>query len=577
MYDLDLEEKETLMEFVISGLIFVLAVITYGLLIRKKLYSEIEKVEAWKIEIMNRPVTDEIAEVKKLNMTGQTEEKFDNWRQTWDEIITNKLPEIEEKLFDAEEAADRYRFKKAKEIIARMTNVLEIVEKEINIILSDLKELVGSEEKNRVEIEEQKFTLKQLRKTILANRHDFGKAEVRLDIELDRIEAMFDSFYENTEGGNYIKAREIVLAIEHELNHLSQKIEDIPILLSECIHDIPAQLGEIGNGYHEMIEQGYMLDDLKINEELDKIEQKRAEYLLQVEKAENINEVKLELTDTKERIEQLYSVLENEVFAKHQIVSDTPETEKELETLKITFQDTKQEVEYVQFSYQLTDKDLSQQKEIEKGINLALKKYDDLKRKLIENSAPSSKLQKDLNKIKENIEEIKEAHEEFGLMLKALRSDETAAREKVVQIRKQLIEARRLIQKSNLPGVPEFYLQEFETAEDALLNVKLKLEEKPLNINAVNNSLNDGMESAEKVYEQTVDMIEKANLTEKVIQYGNRYRTQYPFIAVKLIEAEQAFRQYQYDDALEIAATAIEEVEPGGMQRLNDLLEVAHH
>ena len=46
---------------------------------KRKYYSEVDRYESWKIDIMNRPVLDEMSKVKQLNMTGQTEELFERW------------------------------------------------------------------------------------------------------------------------------------------------------------------------------------------------------------------------------------------------------------------------------------------------------------------------------------------------------------------------------------------------------------------------------------------------------------------------------------------------------------------
>ena len=52
-----------------------------------------------------------MSKIKHLKMTGETEEFFERWREEWDEIVTAHLPKVEELLYDAEENADKYRFK----------------------------------------------------------------------------------------------------------------------------------------------------------------------------------------------------------------------------------------------------------------------------------------------------------------------------------------------------------------------------------------------------------------------------------------------------------------------------------
>ena len=52
-----------------------------------------------------------------------------------------------------------------------------------------------------------------------------------------------------------------------------------------------------------------------------------------------------------------------------------------------------------------------------------------------------------------------------------------------------------------------------------------------------------------------------------------RYRASNPEIHVRLLEAEESFRQFRYAKALEEAATAVEEVEPGAMKRIEELVQ----
>ena len=60
---------------------------------------------------------------------------------------------------------------------------------------------------------------------------------------------------------------------------------------------------------------------------------------------------------------------------------------------------------------------------------------------------------------------------------------------------------------------------------------------------------------------------------EKVIQYGNRYRSRYPAVAEALRTAEQYFMKYEYERALEVASSAIEKVEPGYLDKIEAGME----
>ena len=140
---------------------------------------------------MNRPVLDELSKVKQLKMNGETEEMFEHWRSEWDEIITVHMPDVEEYLFDAEEYVDKYRFKESKDVQHKISVKLNEVEDMIKTILNELNELVGSEEKNRIEVVEMKESYRQLKKSLLAHRHNYGKAADKLEASLDEVVQMF--------------------------------------------------------------------------------------------------------------------------------------------------------------------------------------------------------------------------------------------------------------------------------------------------------------------------------------------------------------------------------------------------
>lgn len=88
-----------------------------------------------------------MSKIKHLKMTGETEEFFERWREEWDEIVTAHLPKVEELLYDAEENADKYRFKKANQVLVHIDDLLTAAESNIEGILREISDLVTSEEK----------------------------------------------------------------------------------------------------------------------------------------------------------------------------------------------------------------------------------------------------------------------------------------------------------------------------------------------------------------------------------------------------------------------------------------------
>lgn len=540
--------------------------------IRKKIYKEVDRLEAWKIDIMNRPVTDEMAMVKSLNMVGQTEELFEKWRNKWDEIVTTDLPDVEEILFDIEDYADKYRMRKAKLLAKDLHDHLQKIEDSIQTILSELQELVGSEEQNRVGIEELKQLYRDVKRSLLAHSNSFGKAEATMEKILDHTMVRFKDFDETMSNGNVLAAKGIVLSIKEKLENMQQLIEDLPTLLKECQFTIPNQLSELLQGINEMKDQGFVLSHLQIEKEISLIHDQLATYLNQIEEAE-INSAKSGLVELQAKIESFYDQLENEVLSKNFVNQEVHPIHGSLDYLYDEIKETKSETEQVQLSYQLSDQDIEIQKNIETQINQLLKRFTNVKSSVEEQDVAYSIIKNELEDIKHQIEAIKDSHQEFSGVLQTLRKDELYVKAQLNEMRKMLLESKRLVQKSNLPGLPESYLVDITECNQQVIKIAEKLEEKPLHIPVLTVMLNRALEDVKNLSITTEEMLEQAYLVEQVIQYGNRYRGRSLHMSEKLTEAELAFRHFEYSRALEEAATALEKVEPGALKKIHYLIE----
>jgi septation ring formation regulator len=559
------------MELAIALIIVVVGLIIYGVYSRKQIYKEVDRLEAIKMELMHMPVAEEISKVKELNMTGETEELFERWREQWDDIVTADLPKIDELLFETEEAADKYRFKKAKQLLVHIQEQLTEIKGSIQTILDELQNLIGSEQSNRRDSEELSQFYREVKKKLLAHRYTYGKAEKNLERALSEIKSRFTLFEEATNNGNYLHAREIVLSIKQDLTTINEYLEDIPRLLTECQTTLPSQLGELADGYEEMCEQGYVLEHLQIKETLEILSNDLKWIVEQVEDL-NIEEAKVRLAEVNQIIEQLYDALEKEVYAYHQINRESNNVASLLRELQDKNKELREETVFVQQSYQLNQAELDIYHKTERELKRLSNLYYNVANRIAEHNLAYTVIQEELNEVSLQLRHVKNQQQSYIETLQALRKDELAAKERIQELRKLLIEAKRLIQKGNLPGVPAEYKKRVEEARNSLRDVMAKLEEKPLDIVAVNELIEQATETVQLTFTETEEMIRDAFLVEKVIQYGNRYRSRHQFVAQSLQKAEESFRKYNYHAAFQQAASAIEQVEPGAVERLENLV-----
>ncbi|MEA0555494.1 septation ring formation regulator EzrA [Lysinibacillus irui] len=559
------------MEYIIIPIILLLILAIVGFMMRRKHVAIIAKLENEKLQIQHNPINEEISKVKSLNMNGETEEMFERWRNTWDEVIDVHMTKIDSLLFDAEDQINRLRFKKATLIEREIEDYIEKCDQDKNNILEELNELIGSEEKNRIEIEQLKEYYRSARKTLLAHQHSFGVALPALEKKLEAFVEKFEEFDVLTNEGNYLQAREIVISLNQESQQTFEFINDVPTILTELQVKLPGAVQELRNGQREMEEQSYYLQHLELTDALNKYE-KEFDTLKNDLADLNLTVVKPRVTEINEEIDHFYDLLEKEVIAKNYVDQNCDRLLSSITNVISSTKLVSDEATYVQQSYHLNEKDAEIPKAALKQLEALQRRYDLLAMRVREEKSAYSSLQEELIEISEELERIHEEQEHLSNTMKKLRIDENKARAQVENLKKILQDTDRLLNKANIPGIPEEMDARLDEAAEHIYVVMQSLQEVPLNMGTVHNNLNAATLCVEEVKVKAHELIENVMLIERIIQYGNRHRATNPKLNMRLKEAEEAFHQFRYAKALEDAGTAVEEMEPGALKRIQELV-----
>ena len=561
------------MTYIIGIILAIIVLIIIGLILRKRVYDAVDRQESWKMDIMNRNIAAEIARMKTLNLSGETKEKFEMWRERWEYIVTEELPNIEEFLLDAEEAADRYRFPTANKTIKKIEHLLTSIEADIEQILEELEQLLQTEEESRKEVEQLRPLIKKIRKELMQNQSQFGKAYVRFEVELDEMEEALDQYNEYVHIGSYAEAKKIVDQLNIQIKELEQEINEFPEIYQLCQHQLPSQLDDLYAGLKSMKEEGYRIEHLGFEKEINDYQARLLDCIQSLEKV-GIHEVKEIVPEIVERIQEMYQLVEKEKIAKNYLDSKIPNYKQSLDEFEATFEATKMEVEQLKNAYYFEDQDTEKFLTLQHMLNQLKKKLDECEEDLRNKGVAHSKIRNDLEEAFKQLESLQKEHKQFKTELNNLRKDELDAKDKLAAMQLKIKETHRKLKRSNIPGVPNFIWDFIQIAVEKNERVFQALEKQPLDMSEVQQALEEADKAVTNATEQTDIMLEQAYLTEQVIQYANRYRSSYPILAAKLMESERLFRSHEYELALEQAAKAIEEVEPGALKKIEKTQEV---
>lgn len=561
--------------YIIIGAIILIIILLIGLVMRKRMFNQIDEYENWKVDIINRNIAAELARVKGLTLQGETKEKFENWKLEWENIITKELATVEEYLYDAENATERFQFSKARKYLNEIHLILTHVEEKLATIMEQLNELIGTEAENRSQVEMLKPEINQLRRKLSQDRFKYEHADMRFEDvfnELDNQLLLYESIVAE---GNYAQAKELLSDLTVKFEETKEEFEEFPELYRLCKQGLPAELDELYRGLEEMRADGYPINHLNFVKEISDYQAHLIDCVISLETNNNNHDVKKVVSDISERVDEMYDLLEKEVIAKSYVHSKLPGYKLSLENIQVNFLNTRTEIDALQRTYHLEDDDLEKYMALEKMINQLKTQLNTLSNGLESNNQAFTKIREELEAGFEQLKEIEKEQKKFGESIRNLRKDELEAREQLDKIISEINQTHRRLRSSNIPGVPDYIWSLMDKASESNERVLDVLSSHPLDIVEVQRAISAAEGAVAHVTEQTNIMLEQAELTEHVIQYANRYRTTHPLLAGKLVESERLFRAAEYESSLELAASAIEEVEPGALKKIERFQEVA--
>ncbi|HDG9674782.1 TPA: septation ring formation regulator EzrA [Staphylococcus aureus] len=551
--------------------IIVIILIAVGVLfyLRSNKRQIIEKAIERKNEIETLPFDQNLAQLSKLNLKGETKTKYDAMKKDNVESTNKYLAPVEEKIHNAEALLDKFSFNASQSEIDDANELMDSYEQSYQQQLEDVNEIIALYKDNDELYDKCKVDYREMKRDVLANRHQFGEAASLLETEIEKFEPRLEQYEVLKADGNYVQAHNHIAALNEQMKQLRFYMEEIPELIRETQKELPGQFQDLKYGCRDLKVEGYDLDHVKVDSTLQslKTELSFVEPLISRLELEEAND---KLANINDKLDDMYDLIEHEVKAKNDVEETKDIITDKLFKAKDMNYTLQTEIEYVRENYYINESDAQSVRQFENEIQSLISVYDDILKEMSKSAVRYSEVQDNLQYLEDHVTVINDKQEKLQNHLIQLREDEAEAEDNLLRVQSKKEEVYRRLLASNLTSVPERFIIMKNEIDHEVRDVNEQFSERPIHVKQLKDKVSKIVIQMNTFEDEANDVLVNAVYAEKLIQYGNRYRKDYSNVDKSLNEAERLFKNNRYKRAIEIAEQALESVEPGVTKHIEE-------
>lgn len=551
--------------------IIVIILIAVGVLfyLRSNKRQIIEKAIERKNEIETLPFDQNLAQLSKLNLKGETKTKYDAMKKDNVESTNKYLAPVEEKIHNAEALLDKFSYNAAQSEIDDANELMDSYEQSYQQQLEDVNEIIALYKDNDELYDKCKVDYREMKRDVLANRHQFGEAASLLETEIEKFEPRLEQYEVLKADGNYVQAHNHIAALNEQMKQLRSYMEEIPELIRETQKELPGQFQDLKYGCRDLKVEGYDLDHVKVDSTLQslKTELSFVEPLISRLELEEAND---KLANINDKLDDMYDLIEHEVKAKNDVEETKDIITDNLFKAKDMNYTLQTEIEYVRENYYINESDAQSVRQFENEIQSLISVYDDILKEMSKSAVRYSEVQDNLQYLEDHVTVINDKQEKLQNHLIQLREDEAEAEDNLLRVQSKKEEVYRRLLASNLTSVPERFIIMKNEIDHEVRDVNEQFSERPIHVKQLKDKVSKIVIQMNTFEDEANDVLVNAVYAEKLIQYGNRYRKDYSNVDKSLNEAERLFKNNRYKRAIEIAEQALESVEPGVTKHIEE-------
>lgn len=553
---------------IVAVVILIIVVVALMLIVNRKQLHEIEVIDAALNEIEKMHLEDDIKRLDKMDLAGESLTTLTTWRKSYTEASTKKLPQAKKLIDAAANENATYKLFKARKDIKEAQKIIQPALEDARNTKAVFTDLLESNKENQMQYDALIAIYRDLRKDVLAGSFEYGGAIDQIEDQLAAMEGDFEEAKNLSSQGDHVEAKRVLSKIKMSLAALQKKLPDI----KEGHHQLEVvfqdQLNELSNVYKKMIAEKYYITKVDVLEQIksirEQIDQAR-EALAEI----NVDELAKKDKEISGEIDKLYGLLAKEYKARPFVEKNQSKMLALISHQQTASKKLVEKLQHIDESYELTHGELEKSKELEKEVNNMNRQYTVDTQNIADGKGVYSAIQDSWLQMLDRLREIDAEQVKMSTDVDGLYDSENVANDSIKRFKQEVSLVYRRLERRNLPGNPDSFVQMYTLVVNEIGRVSDELSQVRINMEKISSELIQISDDVERLKREADDIINSANLVELTMQYSNKYADR---DAIKQAQkhAMDLYNEFNYKEALDTIATAIEKAEPGSYQRLEN-------
>lgn len=516
------------------------------------------------------PLDDEFALAKKLNLTGESQKKYDELLKKYQHYTDQLLPGIEQKIATVKQDGKGINFIKTKNDWQSANQAIQDADSTIKGIQAALAQLYDLNKQHHLAVDELEKKYKRLREDMLNQNESFGPSIDALEKLLADIEGTFDEFTELTKSGDPNSAEEVLTDLNRSTSELESDMASIPKLYHVLSKEFIDQLDEIKTGYQEMTAKHYNFPNDSF---METIETLREEIKNNVDKLAALNVESVQKTNDQiaGAIDHLYDALEDELKARPDVEANTKMVDEYIDHVRRQNSDLALRLENLNKGYVLNHKEIENNHQYDQQISTIEKQFDNQTQEIKTGKAVYSVIDDEQQAMVKNLGQIETLQKQLFQTIIQLPQKEQEARQSLAKFDLEMRNKKRRIDNHNLPGLPDDYQDDFASVVREINHLNDAMSKPQIDIDDISKQVIIIQSDMDTLNDRTEKLIDNAALAEETMQYANRFINLDPEIAEASEKARIYFdHQYDYQKSLDTISIALEKQSSGVIDKIRE-------